>query len=95
MFLLLIKLHFLRKMVFLGKLKLIPSSPLQHYNNCSAPTSLFVFKNFLAPPPFKREGRDYALYMRDYKGEKMKLPFYIYDKNFYLQNFNVLTFDEN
>ena len=34
----------------------------------------------LAPPPFKKEGRDYAFYMRDYKGETAKLlPFYMTD----------------
>ena len=65
------------KMVFLRKLKLIYPSTPQHYNNCSAPTFLILFKKFLDPPPFKKEGRDYAFYMRDYKGETIKLlPFY-------------------
>ena len=33
----------------------------------------------LAPPSFK-EGRDYAFFMRDYKGEAIKLlPFYMTD----------------
>ena len=67
-------------MVFLRKLKLIYPSTHQHYNNCSAPTFLILFKNFLDPPPFKKEGRDYAFYMRDYKGETIKLlPFYMTD----------------
>ena len=66
------------KMVFMRNLKLIYPSTPQHYNNCSAPTFLILFKNFLDPPPFKKEGRDYAFYMRDYKGETIKLlPFYM------------------
>ena len=68
------------KMVFMRKLKLIYPSTSQHYNNCSAPTFLILFKKFLDPPPFKKEGRDYAFYMRDYKGETIKLlPFYMTD----------------
>ena len=47
------------KMVFVRKLRLIYSSTPQHYINLSAPTFLILFKNFLAPPPFKKEGRDY------------------------------------
>ena len=32
------------------------------------------------PAPFKKEGRDYAFYMRDYKGQPIKLlPFYVTD----------------
>ena len=82
------------KMVFLRKLKLIYPSTSQHYNNCSAPTFLILFKKFLDPPPFKKEGRDYAFYMRDYKGETIKLlPFYM--KDFYLQNCKVINFAEN
>ena len=34
-------------MVCLRKLKLIYPSIPQHYNNCSAPTFLILFKNFL------------------------------------------------
>ena len=60
-------------MVFLRKLKLIYPSTRQHYNNCSAPIFLISFKNILDPPPFKKEGRDYAFYMRDYKGGTIKL----------------------
>ena len=67
-------------MLFLRKLKPIHPSTPQHYNNCSAPTFLILFKKLLAPPPFKKEGRDYAFYMRDYKGETIKLlPFYMTD----------------
>ena len=66
------------KMVFMRKLKLIYPSTSQHYNNCSAPTFLIFFKKFLDPPlPFKKEVRDYAFYMRDYKGERIKLLFYM------------------
>ena len=68
------------KMVFMRKLKLIYPSTSQHYNNCSAPTFLILFKKFLALPPFKKEGRDYAFYMREYKIGTIKLlPFYITD----------------
>ena len=64
------------KVVFLRKLKLIYPSTTKHYIICSVPTFLILFKKVLAPPPFKKEDRDYAFYMRDYKGET-KL-FYIY-----------------
>ena len=63
------------KMVFMEKLKPIYPSTSQHYNSCSAPTFLI-----LDPPPFKKEGRDYAFYIRDYKGGTIKLlPFYVTD----------------
>ena len=81
-------------MVFLRKLKLISASTPQRYNNCSAPTFLISFKKFLAPPPFKKEDRDYAFCMRDYKRETIKLlPLYVTD--FYLKNCKVITFEEN
>ena len=78
-------------MVFMRKLKLIYPSTSQHYNNCSAPTFLILFKKILDPPPFKKEGRDYAFYMRDYKGETIKLlPFYMTDFLFTeLQSHNI------
>ena len=60
-------------MAFLRKLKTIYPSTPQYYNNCSVPTFLILFKKFLDPPPFKKEGRDYAFYMKDYKGEAIKL----------------------
>ena len=41
---------------------------------------LILFQNLLTPPPFKKEGRDYAFYMREYKVETIKLlPFYMTD----------------
>ena len=68
------------KMVFLRKLKLIYPSTSQDYTNCSAPTFLILLKKFLDPSPFKKEGRDYAFYMRDYKAETIKLlPFHMTD----------------
>ena len=71
------------KMVFLRKLKLIYPSTPQHYNNCLVPTFLILFKKFLDPSPFKKEVRDYAFYMRNYKGETIKLlPFYMTDFSF-------------
>ena len=67
-------------MVCMRKLKLIYPSTSQHYNSCSVPTFLSLFKKILDPPQFKKEGRDYTIYMRDYKGEKLKLlPFYMTD----------------
>ena len=72
--------NLLGKMVFLRKLKLIYPSTPQNYNNCPVPTFLILFKNILAPNPFEKKGRDYAFYMRDYKGETMKLLlFYMTD----------------
>ena len=69
---------FPEKMVFMRKLKLIYPSTSQYYNNFSATTFLILFKTILDPPPqFKKEGRDYAFYMRDYKGETIKLLFYM------------------
>ena len=65
-------------MVFLRKLKLINPSTPQHCNNYSDPIFLILFKKVLDPLPFKKQGRDYAFYMRDYKGESIKLlPFYM------------------
>ena len=39
------------KMVFLRKLKLIYHSNPQHYNNCSSPTFLILFKKIVSPTP--------------------------------------------
>ena len=80
MLLLFIKLKFPWKNGVYEKIKTHLPSTSQHYNNCSAPTFLILFKTFLDPPLFKKEGRDYAFYMRDYKGETIKLlPFYMTD----------------
>ena len=54
MFLLFITFKFPGKTVFPGKLKLIYPSTSKHYNNCSAPTFLISFKNFLAQPHLKK-----------------------------------------
>ena len=44
-----------------------------------SPTFLIYSKKMLAPPLFK-EATDYAFYMRDYKGEIIKLlPFFMTD----------------
>ena len=62
------------------KLKLIYPSTSQHNNICSASNFLILFKKILDPPPFRKEGRDYAFYLRGYKGETVKLlPFYMRD----------------
>ena len=68
------------KMLLLGKLKFIYPSTSKRYNNFSAPTLMILIKKFLALSPFKKEGRDYAFYMREYKVETIKLlPFYMTD----------------
>ena len=68
------------KMVFLRKLKLIYPSTPSVTKIVQSPPFAFYWKNLLAPPPFIKEGRDYAFYMRDYKGETIKLlPFYMTD----------------
>ena len=88
----LLKSIFPRKMVFMRKLKLTYSGTPQHYNSCSASTFLILFKKFLDQPPFRKEGTGYAFYMRDYKGEVIKLlPFYMTD--FFPRT--VKTFEEN
>ena len=82
-------------MVFLRKLKVIYSSIPPHYNNCSSPTFLILFKKLLAPSTFKKAGRDYAFYMSNYKGEKIKLlPFYMTDFLF-TELESRITFEEN
>ena len=59
-----------------------------------SPPFEFYSKNFLAPPQFKKGGRDYVFYMRNYKGKTIKLlPFYMTD--FLLQNCKVITSKEN
>ena len=79
-FYLLLNSGFSGKMVLLRRLKLIYPSTPQHCNNCSAPMFLILFKKFVDPLPFKKEDRDYAFYMRDYKGETIKLlPFCMTD----------------
>ena len=80
MYLLFIKFKFLWKNGVSEKTKAHLLQHPQHYNNCSAPTFLILFKKLLAPPLFKKEGTDYAFYMRDYKWETIKLlPFYMTD----------------
>ena len=75
-----LSLSFSGKMVFLRKLKLTYPSIPQHCNSCSAPIFLTLFKKYLDPLSFKKECRDYAFYMRDYKGQTIKiLPFYMTD----------------
>ena len=36
-------------------------------------------RKLFAPPPFKKEGSDYAFYIRDYKGVTKETPFYMTD----------------
>ena len=94
MFLLFIKFKFLWKNGVSEKIEahlpLHPSALQQLFS-----PHLFNFiQKFLDPPPFKKEGRVYAFFIRDYKGETTKLlPFYMTD--FYLQNCKVITFEEN
>ena len=80
MFLLFITFKFLWKNGVSGKMKAhLPRTP-KHYSNCSASIFSILFKKFLAPAPFKKEGRDYAFCMRNCKAETRKLlPFYMTD----------------
>ena len=52
------------KKVFLKKLKLICPSTPPALQQLFSPHLLILFKNLLAPPPFKKEGRDCILYER-------------------------------
>ena len=77
MFLLFIKFKFLWKNGVSEKIKAHLLSALQQY---FSPLYLNFIKKNLRLTPFKKEGRDYAFYMRDYKGETIKLlPFYMTD----------------
>ena len=78
-FLLFGRASFLGRMVFRRKLKLISPRHLPALQQLFSPHLFNLFKKILASPPFKIEG-DYAFYMRDYKGETIKLlPFYMTD----------------
>ena len=68
-------------MLFLRKLKPIHPSTPQHYNNCSAPTFLILFKKLLAPSPFKKVGRNCILYQRLYRRDN-KVVTILYDRFF-------------
>ena len=80
MFSLFIKFKFLCKNVVSEKVKayLLQHPPaLQQFFN---PHLFHFIQKNVSPPPFKKERRDYALYMRDYKGETITLlPFYMTD----------------
>ena len=76
----------------------------QHPTNITTivhPHFLVLFKTLLAPSPFKKEGMDYVFYMRDYKGQTIKLLasymtlYFISILPFYLQNCKVITFEQN
>ena len=62
------------------KIKLIYPSTPSITTTVQSPPFQFYSKKLLAPPPFKKEGRGYAFYMRDYKEGTIKLlPFYMTD----------------
>ena len=68
-------------MVFLRKLKLIYPSNSPALQQLFSP-HLFNFikkKKTLAPTQFKKEDRDYAFYMRDYKRVTKDTDFYMTD----------------
>ena len=80
MFLLFITFKFLWKNNVSVKIKAHLHQHPQALQQLFSHTFLILSKNFLAPPPFKKEGKDYALYMREYKIETIKLlPFYMTD----------------
>ena len=92
MFLFFIKFKFLKKNGVSEKIKAhLPQNPAA-FQQFFRHTFLILLKIFFAPPPFKREDRDYAFYMSDYKGETVKLlPFYVTDFLFTgLQTDNIL-----
>ena len=80
MFLFFIKFKFLWKNVFSEKIKAhLPQHP-SALQQLFSPHLFNLFKKFLDPSPFKKEGKDYAFYMKDYKGETIKLlPLYTTD----------------
>ena len=67
-------------MLFLGKLKAhLPQHP-QALQQLFSPHLFNFIQKIFRSTPFKKEDRDYAFYMRDYKGETIKLlPFYVTD----------------
>ena len=80
-FLLFIKFNFFRKNGVLRKLKLIYPSNSPALQQLFSP-HLFNFikkKKTLAPTQFKKEDRDYAFYMRDYKRVTKDTDFYMTD----------------
>ena len=77
MFFLFIKFNFLWKNGIPVKIKAHLPQHSQHYNNCSVLHPFNLFKKLLVSPLFKKEGRDYALYMRDYRVEIILIPFYM------------------
>ena len=79
MFLLFITFKFLWKNVSAQIKAHLPQHP-QALQQFFSRTFLILSKKFLAPPPFKKEGKDYALYMREYEIETIKsLAFYMTD----------------
>ena len=91
-FLFFIKFKFLWKNSVSEKIKAhLPQHP-QYITTVTQPSPFWFFsKILLAPLSFKKEGRDYAFHMRDYKGETVKLlPFYMTDLLFTeLLNLNI------
>ena len=80
-FTVLLNSRFSRKMVFLIKLKLVYPSNSPALQQLFSP-HLFNFikkKKTLAPTQFKKEDRDYAFYMRDYKRVTKDTDFYMTD----------------
>ena len=78
-------------MVFLRKLKPIYPITSEDYNNCSAPPFKFYSKTGWPHPHFKKRAET-AVYIRDYKGETIKLlPSCMTDFSFT----KVITFEEN
>ena len=94
-FLLFIKFKFLWKIVFLRKLKLIYCSTPQHYNTCSATTSLIFFKKFLDPHPHLKKRAQTMHSIWEITKERQKSYYHSIWQIFYLQNFKVTAFEEN
>ena len=80
MFLLFVKFRFLWKNGVSEKIKVhLPQHP-PALQKLFSPHLFNFIQKIVSPIPFKNKGRDYAFYMRDCKGETIKvLPFYMRD----------------
>ena len=78
----------------------LPQQP-QALQQLFSPHVFNFIQKFFSPTQFKKEGRDYAFYMREYKVEAIKLLAFYYDIYYYLAfyyylpNCKVKTFKEN
>ena len=80
MFLLFIKFKFFWKNGVSEKIKAHLPQQLPSITTIVQPPPFYFYsKKLLAPTSFKKEGRDYAFYMRGYKRVTKDTPFYMKD----------------